>query len=372
MGSRQTARCPKRLVVGHLRRSLNDDFLPTSAGPRPVTAGDHGRIRGDRAARWLRLLLVGGWWAWMSGPWLWAQSRDDSLSMLRVGFSSAMFSELNENDARAAVKSWGQTIAREYGVPVEPQPTLLRDRNELREALSRPTVDAFGLTILEYEEIREQAAVDPVFITFLGGTTTERYLLLSQREGSVKEPSDLAGCRWILHQGPPRLCLARMWLESLMRERAPSEAADIMKSALRETKVARVVLPVFFGQADACVVTRNGFDSICELNPQVAQRLRVVAQSEDLVPIVFGIRKDFRPSFRQDLVRGLRELHKTPAGQQVLTLFQSERILDVEASRLDPTLAFITRQRPGRVAGHSGTSGASGAGANLGSEGSVP
>ncbi|MCC7374952.1 MAG: PhnD/SsuA/transferrin family substrate-binding protein [Verrucomicrobiales bacterium] len=292
----------------------------------------------------LDLWLAGGllWWV---GLGIRGQAAEDLTSILRIGFSSSMFAALNENDARAAVKLWGQTVAREYDVPADPQPLVLRNRAELRAALEGRAVDAFGMTVVEYDEIRQTAAADPVFAAVLGGRLTERYLLVANSDGPVKGPADLVGRRLIVHQGPPRLCLVGIWLESLLRDRIPAQASEIVRSAVSESRIARAVLPVFFGKADACVVSRNGFDSICEMNPQVAQRLRVVAESEDLIPIVFGIRREFRPPYWERLVRGLRELNSTPAGQQVLMIFQSERVVEVDAAALEPSFSLIARHR---------------------------
>lgn len=308
-------------------------------------SASRGRGRLPWSSMLVRVLLLPGCSLWLAGLGLRSPAADDSTSVLRIGFSSSMFAALNENDARAAVKLWGETVAREYDVPADPQPLVLRTRGELRSALEGRAVDAFGLTVVEYDEIRQTAAADPVFAAVLGGRSAERYLLVANREGPVKGPADLVGRRLILHQGPPRLCLVSLWIESLLRDRVPSEASGIVRSAVSEARIARAVLPVFFGKAEACVVSRNGFESMCEMNPQVAQRLHVVAESEDLIPIVFGIRRDFRPAYWEQLVRGLRDLNKSPAGQQVLMIFQSEKVVEVDAAALEPTFSLIARHR---------------------------
>ena len=64
----------------------------------------------------------------------------------RVGFSSTMFTDVNESDAKAAVKVWAQTIARERGIETDPDPCILTGMTELASALRNKQVDMVALT----------------------------------------------------------------------------------------------------------------------------------------------------------------------------------------------------------------------------------
>jgi hypothetical protein len=102
-----------------------------------------------------------------------------------------------------------------------------------------------------------------------------------------------------------------------------------------------VVLPVFFRQSDACVVTRSGFETMVELNPQLGRQLKILARSPEVVPAVFCFRADYAAGFKEDLFAGVRDLHKSAAGQQVLTVFQSDKIEDQPMSCLDSALELL-------------------------------
>ncbi|MBA3027784.1 MAG: hypothetical protein FP816_03100 [Desulfobacteraceae bacterium] len=49
----------------------------------------------------------------------------------RIGFSSSMLTDVNENEARASVKGWGELIAKEQNVPMDPDPACLESSLEL-------------------------------------------------------------------------------------------------------------------------------------------------------------------------------------------------------------------------------------------------
>ena len=58
---------------------------------------------------------------------------------------------------------------------------------------------------------------------------------------------------------------------------------------------------------DACVVARTGFETMCEINPQIGKQLKVIASSPEVVPAVFCFRADYSPPFKEDLLAGLRD-----------------------------------------------------------------
>ncbi|MBL9204468.1 MAG: PhnD/SsuA/transferrin family substrate-binding protein [Opitutaceae bacterium] len=250
---------------------------------------------------------------------------------------------MNENDARASVKVWGETVAKERRISAYPETMLFRNQTELLEALAQERVDAVGVTILEFDLVRKKVPLSPVFAAGLEQRVTEQYVLLAPSEGKVRGVRDLAGASLVVQRGPPRLSLAELWLGSLLVEEHLPPLVRCAGTLMIERKVSKAVLPVFFGNADACLVTRGGFNTLCELNPQVGNRLAVVASSGEWIPAVFALRANYQAPFRKELVQGLRELHHTTAGRQVLTVFQSDRLEEVDDATLRPTLDFLSR-----------------------------
>ncbi len=261
----------------------------------------------------------------------------------RVAFSAAMFSDVNPNDARAAVKGWAQTVARQRGIATDPAPSIITDLPGLSEALLSNRVDAVGITTEEYWTLSRSTPLNPVFIAGNGGRLRESFVVLVHRESGLKTLADLHERKLLVYQNP-MASLAPHWLDTLLLEDGHPLAAEFLKEATSDTKLTRVVLPVFFKQSDACLVTRSGFDTMNELNPQLGRTLEVIATSPEFVPSVFCLRGSYAPPFKDNLLTGLRELHLTPAGQQVLTIFKIDRLVDEPASCLDSSLALLERR----------------------------
>ncbi len=81
--------------------------------------------------RWLFfgvfLFFLSAHWASLHGVAL----SEPLAETFRIGFSRGMFTDVNENDARAAIKVWGETIAEERGVPADPDPAIFKDMAEM-------------------------------------------------------------------------------------------------------------------------------------------------------------------------------------------------------------------------------------------------
>jgi phosphonate transport system substrate-binding protein len=287
-----------------------------------------------QALAWLAVLPVV---ATRSSP---GREANPRIVPFRVAFSTSMFAEVNENDARAAVKIWGQTVAKERGIPTEAETRVLKGITELRQALRAGLVDGVAMTTVEYAQLKDEVRFDPIFVTVNAGRATEEYVLLVHEASKMSSLADLRGRRLGFHSNP-RACLAQPWLDTLLVRNGFKPAAEFAGTITQNSKLPRAVLPVFFRQSDACVVTRSGFETMCELNPQLAQQLKVIATSPEVIPGLFCFRADYRPPFRDQLLANVCELHRNPAGQQMLTLFLSERIEERPASCLSATLELL-------------------------------
>jgi ABC-type phosphate/phosphonate transport system substrate-binding protein len=260
----------------------------------------------------------------------------------RIGFSSSMFSDVNENDAKAAVKVWGQVVAKEHGVPTNPDPAIFKDTETMLQSLRNQEVDAVTITTTEYDVLRRAVRFAPVFVAYDARRTAEQYVVLAHHDGPVKSLADLRGRNLVYHMNA-RVCLASPWLDTLLVQQGFKPAAGFAGKITQNSKLSKVVLPVFFRQTDACLVTRSGFETMSELNPQVGKQLQVIASSAEMVPTVLAFRADFSAPFKEELLAGMRDLHKTPAGQQVLTIFHSEKIEEQPASCLDSALDMLAQ-----------------------------
>jgi len=258
-------------------------------------------------------------------------SRQDAAAPIRVALSSDSFTGVNHNDVLAAIKTWAQVILKQRGVAVEVKTRISDSPEELAEALRSGQTDAASIPTDEFLRLKEMPEF--IFLPTRKNSFTERYVILVHRNNGITNVANLRGRKLLLYNNP-RMSLASAWVAALMGLPI-TESVDMT----RIDNASRTVLPVFFRQADACVITSNVFEIACELNPQLQKELRVLATSPEVVPAVFFFRPGYASHGKDELVAAMLTLHDTPAGQQVLMLFQGDGMVKQPISCLE-----ITRQ----------------------------
>lgn len=250
---------------------------------------------------------------------------DGSDSVFRFVLSSRMFSEVRIEDAKAAMKVWILTVAGVRHIPIDPEPGIFDSLEEMIRASRDNPVDGYNVTTEECWRLSREIKLDRLAVAVHNGQVTEAYVLLARRDRQIKSIDDLYG-RSLRVLENPRMSLAMIWLDSLLLRKGSKSSALFCGNVISSCKLTQVVLPVFFGQSDACLVTRRGFQTMSELNPQVEKQLQVIAASPEMVPNVFAFRSDYISPFREQILSEMTRLSETPAGQQILTLIQADRV----------------------------------------------
>lgn len=263
--------------------------------------------------------------------------------IFRVGFSRDIFADVNENDAMAAIKVWAMMIAKEQDILTDPTPRVYNGVQEIEQALKENQVDCLTLTVKEFAKL-SHLLDDEVFLAGSNGkNVTEEYLVLTHRDSDIQRIGDLNGRRLCIFQSP-RMILAPAWLDTVLLESKRPCAAEFCR-VTSSTKLTKALLPVFFRQTDACVVSRSSFETMCELNPQLKQHLKVIASSPEFVPSGFTFRRNYNDDIRKMILTEFTNFLSSPSGAQFLTLFQLNQVEVKSPSCLDSSLKLIAKHK---------------------------
>ena len=261
------------------------------------------------------------------------------VASVRLAISETMVSDVNMNDARAAMLIWIKRMSAELNVRVEINPKVFDTTEEILRRVRRNELDAIALNVIEYRQIA-QLLDSTQIISEDDASGPEEYLLLAKRASGIKRLGDLRARR-ICTLKAPKMCVAPAWLATILDEGHCGPVDQFFASMTTETKVSRVVLPVFFGQADACLTSKRGFDTMCELNPQVAKDLTAIASSPPMVVDFYIFNKNYRGVSRERFARVYSDLPRSVSGRQLATMFQFESLAVKNISCLAPALAVI-------------------------------
>lgn len=268
--------------------------------------------------------------------------------MFHIAFSGSLFTDINMNDAKAALKAWFVTVAQERGMHTDPEPVIVDDLPTMAGMLRSNLLDGVEMTAAEYVTLRREARFDPLFVASSAGHITEEYVVLVRSDSKIGALGDVPG-RHLNVYSQYRACLAQPWLDTLLVQKGLPPAAQFFHQITLNNKLTQVILPVFFHQSDACLVTRSGFELMCELNPQIGRQLKIIATSPEIVPAVFCFLADVPAEIKEPYVASMRELHLHVAGQQVLTIFHREKLEEQPAACLQSALDLM--QTYARVCG---------------------
>lgn len=282
----------------------------------------------------------------------------EPVAPLRLAVSESLVTDVNTNDASAAMSIWVKRLAQEMNIVVDYNAKAFDPTQEILSRARKGLLDAVALNVLEYRQVADNLDASQV-VAEGGSVGPEQYLILVKNNSSFQKPLDLRGARLMMLKNP-RMCVAPAWLSTILDGGYSGPWDKFFATVGSDSKVGRVVLPVFFGQADACVATRRGFDSMCELNPQVAKELRTIAASPSMVVNGYVFRKNYQSVYRDRFVKALSGLRSTVAGRQIAILFQFEELTLRDASCFASALSLLDaadriRNRHG-VAGRKGAS----------------
>jgi phosphonate transport system substrate-binding protein len=258
---------------------------------------------------------------------------------LRLAISESLVSDANINDARAAMMTWLKRMEVDLNLIIEFSPKVFDTTEDIVRRARTGQLDAVSLNIVEYRQIAD--VLDPSqIIADSSAAGADQYVLLVKRSSGARRLSDLRGLRLTMLKGN-RMCVATAWLSTLLEDGHLGRSDQFFSSVTTDTKASRVVLPVFFGQADACLTSKRGFDTMGELNPQVSRYLVAVATSPGLVVTFNAFHKNYHGAGRERFLKVYTDLPNNPAGRQLATLFQFQSLVVRDASCLEPALAIL-------------------------------
>jgi hypothetical protein len=271
----------------------------------------------------------------------------DELFMPNVGFSSSAFTEVDKNDAKVTTKLLGDMIVRRYqgqSFKNQGETFIYENLSELENDVKAKKLDVVVVVSNEFLEIRNRLPIEPIMVSSREKSVYEELFLFVRGDSGIKKVKDLRG-RPIMVAKTQYGRVYLTWLETLLMQEG---CYDI--SGIRETrKPSQALMPVFFRQADACVVSRHYFEVNSELNPQILRELLSISNSPGLAGGVIAFRKDYNERHKEIMKNILASLHADAPGRQILLLFQMAKLVPFRPEYLNSMEALFKEHRDLKV-----------------------
>jgi len=254
---------------------------------------------------------------------------------LRVGYPSRMFFDVDARDAQVAIELWSKQVTTHMGTPLESRTIFFDNLDSLVKMIKGGEIDVLTLFTLDYMKIKEKVDIEPFLVAVRNDQVGDEFLLLTHVDSRANSIEDLKDGDLIVETGRSSLPLGLLWLDTLLMKAELAKRSSYFNSIKETTKTSQAILPVFFQQADLCIVTRHSFETMAELNPQLHTNLIVLAHSPNLVRALYFAQKGMDSEIREVVEDGATQLQHHVEGQQILTLFKAERIIPFEPHYLD-------------------------------------
>jgi ABC-type phosphate/phosphonate transport system substrate-binding protein len=272
-----------------------------------------------------------------------AEKVKQGVEYLNVGYTKSSLSDVDFKDAQVAMDLWVKELSKADKNPLYPRSILIDDLPSLIRAINAKEVDVLGLSCLDYFKIKDKVNLEPAMVVIMGGKPSKEFSLITRRDRSPRNLMDLRNSKLLVTDEKPANGVPLMWLDTFLVKQGTCSSRKFFASIKEVNKVSQAVLPVFFKQADACLVSRSGFETMAELNPQIGEQLAIMATSPDFVLCGVFFRKDFRDDIKKLIVDTCMKFCTYPSGKQIVTLFKAESFAPFKPSYFE-TLLNLTKE----------------------------
>jgi ABC-type phosphate/phosphonate transport system substrate-binding protein len=277
--------------------------------------------------------------------WCPAQNKIADDSLVRFAISTGVLeADVNPDDALAAAKIWASTLGTSVGTWTQSDAKIYRDLPSLVAAVKNGEREIIALSTEEYLSIEGSLRAEPAFTYVQSGRVELEYIIIAHRDNGFRTTADLRGKKVVIAKGG-RNSMVPLWLDSLMFDEKFPAKESFFREIKEVAKASQVILPVFFKQLDAGIVTQSAFDAAVALNPQMGRQLITIATSPKLVPMVTCFNTLMRPERRKLFLEQALKLHENPKGLQSINFFKLERLVQWEPRYFDTTKELMRKRK---------------------------
>ncbi|MGE5498255.1 MAG: PhnD/SsuA/transferrin family substrate-binding protein [Syntrophothermus sp.] len=252
-----------------------------------------------------------------------------------VAFLKSMFPNVALNDASAAIKVYLGELQRNTMIGFELKPVMFEDNEELLRSYSKENMALVSISSVDFLLNRSRLAITPIMVNSTKDSPYEEYILVVKKNGRINSIADLAEQKigMLSRNYNP---LPHMWLEIQMQKNKVVSQDKNFAGISEGKSESQIIMSVFFGQLNACLVTKNAFDLMAELNPQIGMQMKVLAKSPGFVRSVSSFTNKFmKTTFHKNLEEGIWKVASYPAGRQLFTLMRTDKVIPYKEEYMD-------------------------------------
>jgi len=245
------------------------------------------------------------------------------------------YTGMNAKESRMVIQSIIQKIFVHKYPEIRLNLDFLAKDAGLIDTLVNKPYDVIATTGLDYLALKERIHLQPLVILSRTYKPTDTFLLVTRKNNTLKTLTGLPERTLIVEAGGEDL--AKLWLDIIFEAHGLPPHHVFFNILHIGAKPIRTVLPVFFGQVDACVVSESALMMINELNPQIKEQLVIRERSAGYINMLLCATDRLEDWARDIVIEETERMHTSPEGQQILTMMKMKRFFPFKPEHLQAT-----------------------------------
>ncbi len=252
-----------------------------------------------------------------------------------IGIMKELFNDVNINDAGAACNIWLNEIRKLNKSNYDLDLKIYENYNEVHEDLIKGNLAFLALNVVDFMQLKDKFSLDPQFIASFKGDTEFRYLLLTSKDKNYKDIKDLKNLR-IGITSKYNNDIPKLWFDVFCAKNNISDIKSYFKEIITTPNESQLILNLFFGKIDACLVPEKIFRIMAELNPQMEARLTPLASSPYYIFTIMCFTKNYiNEEDRKVFTDNALKMHELVSGKQIMMMMKINKLVLFHDTDLD-------------------------------------
>ncbi len=241
-----------------------------------------------------------------------------------VGYMKNIFSQVDINDAQAAIKVLLNEILKTYNYNnnYNLKVKIYTQSSEVAEQMKQDSLAVLALNTYDYLNYADKIGLDPVLVPVSKEDVFVQYYILVRKESNFKSIVDLKGTDIGILSGGNYIA-SKFWLDIMLAKENIPDKTRYFKHISWSEKESQLILNLFFGQSDACIVSSEAFSLMKDLNPQIGEKIIIIRSSSKYLWGVMCFTKTFTNQEERNLFYtnsiGVQKLN---SGRQLYSLLK--------------------------------------------------
>jgi len=269
---------------------------------------------------------------------------------IKVGVYNATAIGVSATDLKIGLEVWVREMTKSQGF--ESTVYYYDDISKMAEDFKNGVIDGAIATPLSFVKHFDSSLLLPGISGYKSDKRLASTLyVLVRKEDRSKPLRDILEKRISI----PKVAEgSRIYIETLSLENGIGKKPHFLDTPNGQ----RAIFNLFFKKSDMAVVSASEFNTACELNPQLKERLAIVKKRNLFVENLLFFRKGMDREFYEYVLKNAIDLPKSKRGREVMILFKAD-ILDYcypdelnETRRLYDTYLHLKERKEHHVEKH--------------------